>query len=195
MKQSKFTFATSSMANLGHMISTSGVAMNEDKVVAVTSWPQPVSARALRGFIGLAGYYRHFIKDYGTVAVPLTRLLRKEGFQWPEEASTAFTALKTALSTMPVFHLLDFDKPFVVDCDASGTGFGAVLHQGAGPMAFFSKSFAARHLKVAVYERKLVGLVEVVRHWRPYLWGRRFIVHTDHYALKYMLDLCLSKVP
>jgi hypothetical protein len=183
------------MANLGHMISTSGVAMNEDKVVAVTSWPQPVSARALRGFIGLAGYYRHFIKDYGTVAVPLTRLLRKEGFQWPEEASTAFTALKTALSTMPVFHLLDFDKPFVVDCDASGTGFGVVLHQGAGPMAFFSKSFAARHLKVTAYERELVGLVEVVRHWRPYLWGRRFIVHTDHYALKYMLDLCLSTVP
>jgi hypothetical protein len=62
-------------------------------------------------------------------------------------------------------------------------------------MAFFSKSFAACHLKVAAYERELVGLVEIVRHWRPYLWGRRFIVRTNHYALKYMLDLCLSTVP
>jgi hypothetical protein len=171
------------------------VAMDQDKVVAVASWPWPPNARALRGFLGLAGYYRHFIRDYGTVEAPLTQLLRKEGFQWTEAASTAFTALKQVLSTAPVLHLPDFSVPFVVDCDASGTGFDVVLHQNAGPLAFFSRPFAARHLKVVAYERELIGLVQAVRHWRPYLWGHRFVVRTDHYALKYMLDQRLSTVP
>jgi len=94
-----------------------------------------------------------------------------------------------------VLQLPDYTKPFMVDSDASGTGFGAVLHQGAGPLAFFSKPFAARHLKVAAYERELIGLVQAVRHWRPYLWGRRCVVRTDHYALKYMLDQRLSTDP
>jgi hypothetical protein len=169
--------------------------MDQDKVVAVASWPWPPNARALRGFLGLAGYYRHFIRDYGTVEAPLTQLLRKEGFQWTEAASTAFTALKQVLSTAPVLHLPDFSVPFVVDCDASGTGFDVVLHQNAGPLAFFSRPFAARHLKVVAYERELIGLVQAVRHWRPYLWGHRFVVRTDHYALKYMLDQRLSTVP
>ena len=79
--------------------------------------------------------------------------------------------------------------------DASGTGFGAVLHQGAGPLAFFSKPFAPHHLKVAAYERELISLVQAVRHLWPYLWGQTFVVRTDHYALKYMLDQRLSTVP
>jgi hypothetical protein len=103
--------------------------------------------------------------------------------------------LKEALSSTPVLQLPDFSIPFMVDCDASGTGFGAVLHQGAGPLAFYSKPFAQRHLKLAAYERELIGLVQAVRHWRPYLWGRKFIVRTDHYSLKFMLDQRLSTVP
>jgi hypothetical protein len=89
----------------------------------------------------------------------------------------------------------DFDMLFIVDCDASGVGFGVVLHQGVGPVAFFSRPFAARHIKLAAYEHKLIGLVQAVRHWRPYLWGRQFLVRTDHYNLKYLLDQRLSTVP
>ena len=145
--------------------------------------------------MGLAGYYIKFIKDFGSIAAPLTRLLRKEAFAWDEAADEAFSSLKRALSSAPVLQMPDFDCQFVVDCDASGTGFGAVLHQGAGPLAFFSRPFAARHIKLAAYERELIGLVQAVRHWRPYLWDRRFVVRTDHYALKYMLDQRLSIVP
>jgi hypothetical protein len=89
----------------------------------------------------------------------------------------------------------DFDSPFVVDCDASGIGFGVVLHQGEGPLAFFSRPFAARHHKLVTYERELIGLVQAVHHWRPYLWGWPFRVRTDHYSLKFLLDQRLSTVP
>jgi hypothetical protein len=133
--------------------------MDADKVAAVAAWPTPRSPRALRGFLGLAGYYRKFIRDFGLIASPLTRLLRHEAFAWDDEATAAFEALKGALTTGPVLQMPDFDKPFIVDCDASGAGFGAVLHQGDGPLAYFSRPFAARHLKLAAYEQELIGLV------------------------------------
>ena len=106
--------------------------MDSAKVEAVASWPEPRSARGVRSFLGHAGYYRKFIRDFGTIAAPLTRLLCKEAFAWTEEAAEAFAALKQALSTGPVLQMPDFERQFVVDCDASGTGFGAVLHQGSG---------------------------------------------------------------
>jgi hypothetical protein len=195
VKRSKCSFATPSVEYLGHVISADGVAMDRAKIEAVSSWPQPRSPRGLRGFLGLAGYYRRFIKGFGAIAEPLTKLLRKDAFQWTEAAAMAFAALKAALTAAPVLQLPDFSKEFIVDCDASGSGFGAVLHQGDGPLAFFSKQFAPRHLKVAAYERELIGLVQAVRHWRPYLWGRAFLVRTDHYALKFLLDQRLSTIP
>ena len=102
--------------------------MGADKVEAVASWPVPCSARALRGFLGLAGYYRKFIRDFEIIAAPLTRLLRRDAFAWDEDAETAFRALKGALTTSPVLQMPDFDKGFMVDSDASSVGFGAVLH-------------------------------------------------------------------
>jgi hypothetical protein len=169
--------------------------LDADKVAVVASWPLPRSARGLRGFLGLAGYYRKFIKDFDLIVAPLTRLLRRDAFAWENDATTAFDALKHALSTGLVLQMSDFSKLFIVDCYASGAGFGAVLHEGAGPLAYFSKPFVARHLKLASYERELIGLVQAVRHWRPYLWGRHFAVHTDHYNLKFLLDQRLSTVP
>jgi hypothetical protein len=195
VKRSKCSFGEKFVAYLGHVIFAEGVAMDTTKVVAVSTWPTPSSARGLRGFMGLAGYYRKFIRDFGTIAAPLTRLLRRDTFTWDEEATAAFQALKTALTSGPVLQMPDFDKCFTVDCDASGVGFGVVLHQGAGPLAFFSRPFAPRHMKLAAYERELIGLVQEVRHWRPYLWGRYFRVRTDHYSLKFLLDQRLSTVP
>jgi len=165
LKKSKCSFAMPTVQYLCHVISHEGVAMDTSKVAAVQSWPQPRSARGLRGFLGLAGYYRRFIKEYGAIAAPLTNLLRKNAFQWSMEAEAAFANLKSALSAAPVLHLPNFGREFLIDCDASGSGFGAVLHQGEGPIAFFSRPFAARHLKVAAYERELIGLVQAVRHW------------------------------
>jgi hypothetical protein len=198
VKRSKCIFGASSIAYLGHVISAQGVAMDPDKVEAAITWPQPLSVQGLRGFLGLAGYYRKFIHNFVVIAAPLTQLLRKKGLkrtEAAESAESAFAAFKTALTAAPVLQLPSFTKDFMVDCDASGTCFGAVLHQGTGAIAFFNRPFAARHHKLATYERELIGLVQAVRHWRPYLWGRRFIIRTDHYSLKFLLDQRLSTIP
>lgn len=91
---------------------------------------------------------------------PLTQLLRKDAFAWTPEATVAFLALKHALSTRLVLQMRDFSQQFVVDCDTSSTGFGAILHQGVGPLAFNSRPFATHHHhKLAVYERELISMV------------------------------------
>ncbi|CAN6308396.1 unnamed protein product [Urochloa humidicola] len=195
LKQSKCVFGETTVAYLGHVISNGGVAMDPSKIDAVNTWPVPRTLRALRGFLGLTGYYRKFITNYGVIAAPLTALLKKEAFRWSEDATTTFNNLKAALTTGPVLQLPDFTKEFIVDCDASGSGFGAVLHQGQGPIAFFSKTVAPQHAKLAAYERELIGLVQAVRHWRPYLWTRTFSIRTDHCSLKYLLDQRLSTIP
>lgn len=123
--------------------------MDAEKVEAVQAWPQPRTVRAVRGFLRLTGYYQKFIRSYGEIAAPLTQLLKREAFSWSPEATAAFDTLKTALTTAPVLQLPDFEAPFIVDCDASGSGFGAVLHQGAGPIAFFSRAISPHHAKLA----------------------------------------------
>jgi hypothetical protein len=184
IKRSKCAFGESTVGYLGHVISKDGVAMDAAKVQVVLDWPRPRSVRDVRRFLGLAGYYRRFIKDYGAIAEPLTRLLRKGAFQWTERATRAFDVLQQALTTAPILQLPDFDQPFVVECDTSGAGVGAVLHQGSGVIAYFSHQIVDRHTHLAAYERELIGLVQAVRHWHAYLWGREFIVKMDHYSLK-----------
>jgi hypothetical protein len=101
--------------------------MDVDKVADVQAWLVPRMVRAVRGFLRLTGYYRKFIQAYGAIANPLTQLL-KEAFNWTPMAEVVFDALKSALTSAPVLQLPDFAKPFTVECDASGSGFGVVLH-------------------------------------------------------------------
>jgi len=185
VRMDKCSFGQQRVNYLGHFIEQNGVAVDPAKIQAMLAWPRPSNIKALRGFLGLTGYYRKFIQHYGTIARPLTQLLKKDAFGWNEEASDSFDRLKEAMTKAPVLALPDFSKTFVIECDASGCGIGAVVMQDRRPIAYFSQALHGRNLKLSTYEKEMLALVTSIQRWRPYLLGQRFVVRTDHRSLKY----------
>ncbi|GJS57062.1 retrotransposon protein, putative, unclassified [Tanacetum coccineum] len=139
-----------------------GVSVEEEKISAVKSWPIPSTVKEVRGFLGLTGYYRRFVRNYGLIARPLTALTKKDRFLWSKEAHEAFNDLKQALLTTHVLRLPDFSKPFVIECDASSDGVGAILSQEDHPVAYFSKGFSPSNRFKSAYDRELLALVLAV---------------------------------
>ncbi|GAU27744.1 hypothetical protein TSUD_215550 [Trifolium subterraneum] len=186
--KNKCHFGQQTVEYLGHLISGQGVSVDPNKVLSVTNWPTPRNVKGVRGFLGLTGYYRKFIKDYGKVAKPLTDMTKKDAFVWGVKAQEAFDTLKRNLTTAPVLALPDFTKDFIIECDASGGGIGAILMQDKRPVAYFSKALGIRNLTKSAYEKELMAVVLAIQHWRPYLIGRKFIVSTDQKSLKQLLQ-------
>lgn len=131
-KRSKCAFAVEKVEYLGDFISAKGVSIDPSKLQDIAQWPIPKSVKQLRGFLGLAGNYRRFVRNYGVIARPLSLLLKKEGFMWSKEVEEAFKALKMALGSALLLALPNFDKKFVVETDACGHGIGVVFDAGQG---------------------------------------------------------------
>jgi hypothetical protein len=186
---SKCEFAQQIIAYLGHIISAAGVATDQSKIDTVRDWPAPVNVKELRSFLGLSGYYRKFVKNYGIISKTLTNLLRKGvPYVWTVETDTAFHSLKQALITAPVLALPDFSKPFVVETDASDIGIGAVLLQDKHPIAFVSRALGPRTRGLSTYEKEYLAILLAVDQWRPYLQSGEFQIVTDQRSLAHLND-------
>nr|GEY56852.1 Ty3/gypsy retrotransposon protein [Tanacetum cinerariifolium] len=186
-KLSKCAFAQAEIQFLGHMISKNGVQADPDKVVAIQNWPTPNSFTTLRGFLGLTGYYRRFVKNYAATASPLTDILKLQQFQWNDFADKAFQALKQEMESLVTLALPDFTQPFDVTTDASDQAIGAVLSQSDRPINFFSKKLCAHMQEASTYIRELYAITEATKKWRQYLLGRKLRVFTDQHSLKHLL--------
>jgi RNase H-like domain found in reverse transcriptase/Reverse transcriptase (RNA-dependent DNA polymerase) len=187
-KLSKCEFATDKIEYLGHIISSAGVATDPSKITAMLQWLVPKTVRQLRGFLGLTGYYRKFIRNYGIISKPLTDLLKRDSFGWSHSAQTAFEDLKFALSHAPVLNLPDFTKSFVIETDASQFGIGAVLMQDHRSLAYLSHKLGIKNQGLSTYKKELLALITVVTKWKHYLLGSHFIIKTYQISLKNLLE-------
>ena len=156
----KCTFCTDKVAFLGFVVSGQGVEVDEDKIKALRVWMPPQNVSQVRSFLGLAGFYRRFVKDFNIVAAPINELTKKEvPFKWIEAQQKTFEELKTKLTTTLVLALLDFGKTFEIECDASGIGIGGVLMQELRSIAYFSEKLSCLTLNYSVYDKELYVLV------------------------------------
>src|ERR1700744_2891509 len=193
LKPSKCIFETSRVEFLGVILEMGTVTMDPVKVEGVKGWKQPTCVKDVRAFQGFCNFYQCFIPGFSHLAKPLNDLLKRDvPWKWGPEQQKAFEELKTRICEEPVLIQPDQKAPFEVEVDALDYAMGAVLmqHDGKGilhPVAFFSKTMNAAQRNYDVYNKELLALVEMFRHWRHYLRQPAFKVkvHTDHANLLY----------
>ena len=178
----KCTFCTDRVSFLGYVVTPRGIEVDKAKIEAIESWPQPKPVTQVRSFLGLAGFYRRFVRDFSTIAAPLNELTKKDvPFVWGTAQEEAFTVLKD-----PLLQLPDFNKTFELECDASGIGLGGVLLQDGKPVAYFSEKLSGPSLNYSTYDKELYALVRTLETWQHYLWPKEFVIHSDHESLKHI---------
>ena len=196
----KCSFAKSSVSFLGHILSENGVSTDPKKIEAVKNFPVPSTVKDVRAFLGLAGYYRRFVKNFAHIAKPLSELLQKTdsqarnpklGYRWNEQCLKAFDSLKIALTSAPILGYADFNQPFILEVDASNKGLGAVLSQRIGSrvhvVAYGSRGLRKAERNMENYSSRKLELLAlkwaVTEKFRSYLLGAKFTIYTDNNPL------------
>ena len=178
---------------LGHIISDKGIEVDKAKIDLISSLPEPRTVREVRSFLGHAGFYRRFIKDFSKISRPLCHLLGKDvAFVFDDDCSKAFEKLKLLLTSAPIIKPPDWSEPFDIMCDASDYAVGAVLGQRIDKrhhvIYYASRTLNDAQLNYSTTEKELLAVVFALDKFRPYLLGSKIIVHSDHAALKYLLS-------
>ncbi|GBG73564.1 hypothetical protein CBR_g16907 [Chara braunii] len=187
----KCEWAKTQVLYLGHVLDGDGIKPEDSTIAAIRDWPTPRTLTELRSFLGLANYYRKFVRNFSTIAAPLRRLQKKEAiWQWDKDCTSALKKLKRALIEYPVLKVADPSLPFVVTTDASQYGIGAVLQQDDGngyrPVEFMSTRMPCEKVAASTYEREIYALRQALDHWKHYLLGRHFKVYSDHKTLRWL---------
>lgn len=189
----KSNFCFKQVNYLGYIVGESCIKTDPQKTAAIEDFPAPKTKRQVRGFLGLAGWYRRFIPHFASIAAPLSDCLKGEKFNFTNEAAESFQALKTALVSPPVLAQPDFKKTFHLQCDASNTGIGAVLFQKSDdgekeqPLYYYSAKLTNSEKNYSVTERECLAVIRAVKKFRPYLEGYHFEIITDHSSLKWLM--------
>jgi hypothetical protein len=178
---------------LGHFISSQGIQVDPSKIQVIKNLPIPKTQTEVRSFLGHAGYYRRFINFFSKIASPLFVLLMKNvEFKWTNSCQEAFNTLKHQLSTAPILRGPDWTLPFHISSDASDTAIGAVLGQEENhlPYAiyFISKNMTPAELNYTVTEKEFLAVIYAINKFRHYITGYSTLVHTDHSAIKYLMN-------
>ena len=174
---------------LGHRISERVIEVDQTKIEAIEKLPPPSSMKGIRSFLGHAGFYRRFIKDFSQIGKPLSSLLAQETpFFFYEQCLQAFSVLKDKLVSAPIVVAPDWDLPFELMCDASDYAIEVVLGQKIERIFqvihYVSRTLNDAQLHYATTEKELLAIVFTFDKFRPYLIGNKVIVHTDHSAIK-----------
>ncbi len=178
-KAEKWEFHQTKISFLGYVISQARVAMDDNKVRAVVYFPQPHTVKELQSFLDFANFYWRFIKNFSSVAAPLTSMTRQNDslLTWSPEALQAFQELKTRFTSVSILHHPDPNLAFIVEVDASSAGFGAILSQRHGspakmfPCAFFSRKLSSSERNYDVGNRELLAMKAAMEEWRHWLEG------------------------
>ncbi|GJU09728.1 reverse transcriptase domain-containing protein [Tanacetum coccineum] len=188
-KFSKCEFWLREVQFLGYVIKGDGIHVDPSKVEVVKNWEAPRTPSEVRSFLGLAGYYRRFIKNFSKIAKSLTILTQKsKTFDWGEEQERAFQTLKDKCCNAPVLALPDGPEDFMVYCDASGLGLGCVLMQSGKVIAYASRQLKIHEKNYTTHDLELGAVVFALKIWRHYLYGTKSVIYTDHKSLQYIFS-------